>query len=228
MSSFERVNSLTYNGQPYRSQAEGLWARLMDQVGIRKVYEPTTVEFTDGRRYNPDFLLTSVGRYVEIKNYLGSTDINTRVGDYRLVNDLARCSGKHAVLIDGRPASAVAYVFDGRPPKEGWEDEQDPIGFFAYKSIHGGHNAVPILHELIQPSGYDTTIQIPSRFLHGSNIRIKNLSIAFNGEIQTGVEPAVQLAQNMLLATREPILMTEPAIALTAVYNAYPRLIATY
>ncbi|MBA2279267.1 hypothetical protein H0V99_02425 [Candidatus Saccharibacteria bacterium] len=223
MTDYELAIPYTYNNQTYRSQAEALWARLMSQVKIRYSYEPVTVEFPDGRKYNPDFFLSAVGRYVEIKNYLGNIDTATITRDCQFVNDLARCTSKHALLIDGPPARAVAYVFDGRPPEDGWKEGQNPIESFAYRRIGGGSNAVPILSEFIQPSGYEATVPTPWYFIYGSRIRIENLAISFEGEIHRGADPTAQFAQNTLLRSRVPIPLTEPTSLPTNAYIAHQR-----
>jgi hypothetical protein len=63
-----------YRGHRFRSRLEARWAVFFDAVGIRYEYEPEGFEIStwDGdKRYLPDFRLTDLGTWVEVKGWLG-------------------------------------------------------------------------------------------------------------------------------------------------------------
>ena len=56
-----------YNGYRFRSRLEARWAVYFDSLGIEYEYEPEGYELSDGTKYLPDFYLTSMHMFVEVK-----------------------------------------------------------------------------------------------------------------------------------------------------------------
>ena len=74
-----------YNGYRFRSRLEARWAVFFDAMGIKYEYEPEGVEFEDGTKYLPDFLLYVWHRshtdewepiYAEVKGLMGENDLH--------------------------------------------------------------------------------------------------------------------------------------------------------
>jgi hypothetical protein len=56
-----------YRGTQFRSLLEAGWAATLDSLGIVWEYEPETFQLESGARYLPDFHLTEIGVWVEVK-----------------------------------------------------------------------------------------------------------------------------------------------------------------
>jgi hypothetical protein len=56
-----------YKGIRFRSALESAWARTLDDYGITWEYEPETVRLPSGQRYVPDFRLTDLSTWIEVK-----------------------------------------------------------------------------------------------------------------------------------------------------------------
>ena len=60
-----------YNGYHFRSQTEARWAMIFDKLNIDYVYEPDcyVLQFKNKEiNYLPDFYLTRLNRFIEVKN----------------------------------------------------------------------------------------------------------------------------------------------------------------
>lgn len=55
-----------YRGYEMRSHSETVWARFMDALRVRWIYEPQAIETRHGW-YLPDFYLPACGMYLEVK-----------------------------------------------------------------------------------------------------------------------------------------------------------------
>jgi hypothetical protein len=55
-----------YKGYRFRSRLEARWAVFFDAMGLEWTYEAQGFDL-DGKRYLPDFHLTSLGMHVEVK-----------------------------------------------------------------------------------------------------------------------------------------------------------------
>jgi hypothetical protein len=58
-----------YAGVLFRSRLEARWAVYLDDIGVRWLYEYEGFEFSNGKRYLPDFFLPELDVYLEIKRY---------------------------------------------------------------------------------------------------------------------------------------------------------------
>lgn len=56
-----------YRGTQFRSLLEACWAATLDSLGIAWEYEPETFELPSGVKYLPDFHLTEIGIWLEVK-----------------------------------------------------------------------------------------------------------------------------------------------------------------
>lgn len=56
-----------YRGTQFRSLLEACWAATLDSLRITWEYEPETFELASGTRYLPDFHLTEIGIWLEVK-----------------------------------------------------------------------------------------------------------------------------------------------------------------
>ena len=64
-----------YEGYLFRSRLEAKWAVFFDAIGIRWEYEPVGLVLSDGTNYLPDFYLTDLRCFFEVKgNYVKGTD----------------------------------------------------------------------------------------------------------------------------------------------------------
>ena len=89
----------TYNGIKYRSRLEARWAIFFDELGIKFEYELEGFEFENGKRYLPDFYLTELCTYVEIK-----PTVNVPVKEISKMCDLVfNDQTKRLLLICGSP-----------------------------------------------------------------------------------------------------------------------------
>ena len=63
-----------YNGYRFRSRLEARWAVFFDTLGIRYEYEPEGFVLSDGTKYLPDFWLTDLHVWVEVKGNMTKED----------------------------------------------------------------------------------------------------------------------------------------------------------
>lgn len=56
-----------YRGTQFRSLLEASWAATLDSLGIVWEYEPQLFELPSGTKYLPDFHLTEIGVWLEVK-----------------------------------------------------------------------------------------------------------------------------------------------------------------
>lgn len=56
-----------YRGTQFRSLLEASWAATLDSLNIAWEYEPETFDLPSGARYLPDFHLTEIGTWLEVK-----------------------------------------------------------------------------------------------------------------------------------------------------------------
>lgn len=91
-----------YKGYRFRSRTEARWAIFFDTLGIQWEYEKEGYEL-DGERYLPDFWLSTVNMWAEVKP--GPFDKRAR----RLVEKLAKHTGAEVLMLDGTP-EVTEYV----------------------------------------------------------------------------------------------------------------------
>lgn len=87
-----------YKGYRFRSRLEARWAVFFDAIGTKWEYEVEGFELPDGRRYLPDFKVTTIDGdtwYYEIKGTSGQDD-----GKLKMLIDAIRAERK-AAGIDG-------------------------------------------------------------------------------------------------------------------------------
>jgi hypothetical protein len=56
-----------YRGTQFRSLLEASWAATLDSLNITWEYEPETFDLPSGAKYLPDFHLTEIGTWLEVK-----------------------------------------------------------------------------------------------------------------------------------------------------------------
>lgn len=86
-----------YSGYRFRSRLEARWAVFFDALGIRYDYEPEGYELDGGERYLPDFWLTDLNMWVEIK----PSEPTPR--EKRLAYLLSQGTGFNTVILWGTP-----------------------------------------------------------------------------------------------------------------------------
>jgi hypothetical protein len=59
-----------YNGQRFNSRLETSWAIFFDTHGIEWVYEPHQLHLPTGETYLPDFYLTGLSAWFEVKGLM--------------------------------------------------------------------------------------------------------------------------------------------------------------
>lgn len=96
-----KVIETEYKGYKFRSRLEARWAVFFDSLGIKYEYEPEGVELEDGTKYLPDFYLTEMDAYVEIKG-IGAIDI-------KIMDDgVEICDGREKALKYIKAASEIS------------------------------------------------------------------------------------------------------------------------
>ncbi len=63
-----------YNGYRFRSRLEARWAVFFDELGVQYEYEPEGFVLSDGTKYLPDFWLTDLHYWVEVKGNMTEED----------------------------------------------------------------------------------------------------------------------------------------------------------
>ena len=63
-----------YKGIQFRSKLEAQWAKFLDSISMRWVYEPETFKFSDGTLYMPDFFLPDSKQWFEVKGVMTEKD----------------------------------------------------------------------------------------------------------------------------------------------------------
>jgi hypothetical protein len=66
----------TYAGIKFRSRLEARWAVIFDQTGISWTYEPEGYRLSDGQWYLPDFYLTDLDVWVEVKGAVNRLNVD--------------------------------------------------------------------------------------------------------------------------------------------------------
>lgn len=54
----------------FRSKLEASWAKYLDSIGVKWIYEPQGYELSSGAWYLPDFYLPEADAYLEVKGQL--------------------------------------------------------------------------------------------------------------------------------------------------------------
>lgn len=108
-----------YNGFRFRSRLEARWAVFFDQASIHYDYEVEGFELPGGVRYLPDFHLTDINYYVEIKPHHEFTRADIQKAILFSVD-----ADRPLLLIVGAPTSESMYVID-RTTFESWAAEKD-------------------------------------------------------------------------------------------------------
>lgn len=84
-----------YKGYRFRSRLEARWAVFFDALNIKWEYEKEGYKFDDGTQYLPDFWLTDLEYFVEVKGYM--TD-----QDFIKIHNLCRSTKSPVMLLGSR------------------------------------------------------------------------------------------------------------------------------
>jgi hypothetical protein len=96
-----------YAGTTFRSRLEARWAVFFDHLGLRWFYEYEGFELADGSWYLPDFWLSQLGCFIEIKPIDSKEDLAS-------VSDTFEEYDKRFLLFKGAPGEAVSKRQFGR------------------------------------------------------------------------------------------------------------------
>lgn len=110
-----------YKGYRFRSRLEARWAVFFDAIGLKWEYELEGLALPS-RNYLPDFYLTDLGVWVEVK----PTDADY---DRELSREVVWVSKRPIVWLDGTPDRRhyrFVNVLDFFPPEQ-WDDDLPPI-----------------------------------------------------------------------------------------------------
>lgn len=99
-----------YHGTQFRSLLEACWAATLDSLAIAWEYEPQTFQLDSGAKYLPDFHLTEIGVWLEVKG----TGIPRIEKAFELGKMLA-CGCDHRACTCRWPGGEMVIV--GHPPK---------------------------------------------------------------------------------------------------------------
>lgn len=111
-----------YRGYRFRSRLEARWAVFFDTLGVRYDYEPEGFDLGDGLCYLPDFWLSSVRMWAEVKALPFTEEEATKA------KRLARASGYPVLRLVG-PPRPIAYWADEPRPGEWSNDEEDLMDY---------------------------------------------------------------------------------------------------
>lgn len=109
-----RAIPTTYNGIQYRSRLESKFARMLDALHVRFVYEPMRVRTADRSSYTIDFFLPDQQLYVELKPK------RPHVEEERKCEDMSKM-GFRVVLMYGEKFYKLPYrseFFNGRSHRD--------------------------------------------------------------------------------------------------------------
>lgn len=98
-----------YKGYKFRSRLEARWAVFFDEMGIDYEYELEGFDLEAGR-YLPDFYLTKINVFVEIK----PADTQINIYDLKRYDELAITHNKALLLIIGTPLKQEFLILDRR------------------------------------------------------------------------------------------------------------------
>jgi hypothetical protein len=105
----------TYNGVRFRSRLEARWAALFDSYSIKWVYEPD-VFYTCNGSYLPDFYLTEMHCYVEVKPRPGMADADQ-------CKAVADQTGASFLILDSPALECRAYpLYEWFGDEGAWSD----------------------------------------------------------------------------------------------------------
>lgn len=102
-----------YNGYRFRSRLEARWAVFFDECNVKWEYEPEGFELKDGTRYLPDFYLTDLDAYVEIKP-VGALNFQAHT-DGLIINDGREESAKYVKASSDLSEEHIFCFFQGDP-----------------------------------------------------------------------------------------------------------------
>lgn len=114
-----RAIETTYRGCRFRSRLEARWAVALDAAEIAWAYELEGFVLADGRHYLPDFYLSEVNAFVEIK------PTAPRRSELELARLLAEGSGRNVYLFGGEIPWFDRY---GRLEPRTWAVLVDRVG----------------------------------------------------------------------------------------------------
>ena len=107
MSIFEAFpgSDAEFNGEYYDSQTEAAWAAYLELHDVTFEHEPATYKLPFGQIYTPDFYLTEMHAFVEVKN--GNAD---NLAAYKM-SLLTYTTQKQGFIVNGKPHYANVFVY---------------------------------------------------------------------------------------------------------------------
>ena len=74
----EKIKSIpvTYKGVKFRSKLEAQWAKMLDHIHVKWLYEPAHYRLADGTAYIPDFWLPDLKAWFEVKGIMEDLDMH--------------------------------------------------------------------------------------------------------------------------------------------------------
>ena len=101
-----------WSGIRFRSRAEARWAIFMDEIGVGYEYEAEGFALP-GRGYLPDFRVSALGLWLEIKPDLRDESGGIRWSpDGEEVYEVARAHGERGIVLRGSPGPVD--IWDGQ------------------------------------------------------------------------------------------------------------------
>jgi len=101
-----------YKGYRFRSRLEARWAVFFDALGIEWVYEPEGYDLGEAGWYLPDFLLSELNSWAEVKPYILTSD------ELEKCYLLAKETRMPCLLLVDIPSPKVYGIFD--PASNDW------------------------------------------------------------------------------------------------------------
>jgi hypothetical protein len=113
-----------YGGICFRSKLEASWAKYLDSIGVKWIYEPQGYELSSGAWYLPDFYLPEADAYLEVKGQLDDES-------FQKGSCFARDIGKpvHFAL----PMGEMAVCYED---EEAYRWEIDEVGNYMISRCH--------------------------------------------------------------------------------------------
>ncbi|WPO73988.1 hypothetical protein [Streptomyces sp. KN37] len=108
-----------YRGTQFRSLLEASWAATLDSLNIAWEYEPEIFELPSGAKYLPDFHLSEIGVWLEVKG-----PGIPRIEKPYALGEMLACGCEIASCDCAWPGGEMVIV--GHPPKpfDPWSDER--------------------------------------------------------------------------------------------------------
>lgn len=149
-------------GQWYRHETEARWASFFERLGVGPQYEMSGAKLTDGSAYRPDFYLSRLDIWAEIKSS------RPPVEDCRRYAQFARDSGRMVLICVGAPSLNRNIHIVLPTPANHW---RGPFALASWLPLHGLALAADVDEVVVLIGGGFTQERLMSKPRQSQHIR---------------------------------------------------------